>query len=327
MLKKRISFWAMRFTAMCFAAFFLASCSAGAAGGTEFELNGSPRLAQPEYVRPEEPLRLPDLSLEGQPVHEDNGRTGIIDTRNVANGYVVASATSMVESWFEVKCGDQISRYRFDTDGTPQVFPLVYGNGLYTFTIFLQMEGNNYEYFYVVESQVQLVDEFAPFLVPNQIVDYDANSATVAFARQLTAHCTSKLEIAQQVYYWVQQNITYDVDKANYVVHVGDYRPDVDQVLRDQKGICYDYAALTAAMLRSNDIPCKLIKGYVKNGDKDVYHAWNMLWLEETGWIAVEFPTNPKNWERIDLTFAAAGGADMAQFIGDGQNYTDTSVH
>ncbi|MFR5908957.1 MAG: hypothetical protein ACLUFT_11700 [Gemmiger formicilis] len=36
----------------------------------------------------------------------------------------------------------------------------------------------------------------------------------------------------------------------------------------------------------------------------EIYHAWNMIWLENTGWITVG--TRPiYSWQRIDTTFAA----------------------
>ena len=85
------------------------------------------------------------------------------------------------------------------------------------------------------------------------------------------------------------------------------------------KGICFDYASLTASMLRSQGIPTKVIFGYVS--PDDLYHAWNMFYTEESGWVTVEFAVDPNDWNRLDLTFSA-GGTDE-KFIGDGSNYTD----
>ena len=79
------------------------------------------------------------------------------------------------------------------------------------------------------------------------------------------------------------------------------------------------FPALAAAMLRSQGVPTKMIFGYV--APKDLYHAWNMFYTDETGWVLVGFEAGADTWNRIDLTFAA-GGAD-AQFIGDGSNYSD----
>ena len=53
------------------------------------------------------------------------------------------------------------------------------------------------------------------------------------------------------------------------------------KTLRTGRGICFDYASLTAAMLRSQNIPARLEIGY----SGDVYHAWISVYTEETGWI------------------------------------------
>ncbi len=65
-----------------------------------------------------------------------------------------------------------------------------------------------------------------------------------------------------------QSNVDYDYDKAQNIVdnNVTGYLPDPDETLSTKKGICYDYAALAAAMLRSQGIPTKLITGYVSSG-------------------------------------------------------------
>ena len=85
------------------------------------------------------------------------------------------------------------------------------------------------------------------------------------------------------------------------------------------KGICFDYAALAASMLRSQGIPTKMIFGYV--APQGLYHAWNMFYTPQSGWVTVSFEVRGENWTRMDLTFSA-NGAD-ATFIGDGSNYSD----
>jgi len=92
-------------------------------------------------------------------------------------------------------------------------------------------------------------------------------------------------EIIDVLYSYVIENITYDYDKIKTLSY--DYTPDIDQVLEDGTGICYDYSVLFASMLRSQNIPAKLVKGYTVN--TDVYHAWNEIYLSSTGeWIVVD---------------------------------------
>lgn len=65
----------------------------------------------------------------------------------------------------------------------------------------------------------------------------------------------------------------------------------MEEILSCMSGICYDYSALFAGMLRSLGIPTKLVKGY-KN-DMREYHAWNEVLVGE-------------NWVIIDTTYDAA---------------------
>jgi len=72
-------------------------------------------------------------------------------------------------------------------------------------------------------------------------------------------------------------------------------------------------------MLRSQGVPTKVIFGYVS--PHDVYHAWNMFYTAETGWVTVGYEVKEGSWNRLDLTFSA-GGADIA-YIGNGEAYAD----
>ena len=72
------------------------------------------------------------------------------------------------------------------------------------------------------------------------------------------------MEVIQQIYAWIVDNVSYDQAKVDFVQKNTGYLPNVDQILQEKKGICYDYAALAAAMLRANGIPCQLIMGNVK---------------------------------------------------------------
>ena len=72
-------------------------------------------------------------------------------------------------------------------------------------------------------------------------------------------------------------------------------------------------------MLRSQGIPTKMIFGYVS--PNDLYHAWNMFYTEETGWVTVSYEVKGNTGNRLDLTLSANGAND--KFIGDGGNYAD----
>ena len=44
-----------------------------------------------------------------------------------------------------------------------------------------------------------------------------------------------------------------------------------------------------------------------RSGGSEVYHAWNSFYLKEQGWVTVEIQARPNIWQRVDITFAAAG--------------------
>ena len=90
-------------------------------------------------------------------------------------------------------------------------------------------------------------------------------------------------------------------------------------VLAQKKGICFDYAALMTAMLRSQDIPTKLVVGYTGN----LYHAWINVYLEGQGWVDNVIYFDGNSWKLMDPTFASSGGQsqEIMQYIGTGSNY------
>ena len=112
--------------------------------------------------------------------------------------------------------------------------------------------------------------------------------------------------------------LTYDGEKAAAVT--AGYLPDVDKVLEEGKGICFDYAALMTAMLRCQGVPTKLVIGYAGT----VYHAWVSVWTDETGWIDGVIFFDGQSWQRMDPTFAgnSSNREAMEKYIGDGSNYT-----
>ena len=207
-------------------------------------------------------------------------------------------------------------KYFIEETDTPTVFPFTAGSGSYTIMAFQNISGDQYASLFSQVIDVELENEFLPFLYPNQYVDFTADSEAVSLAAELTRDLTSDVEALTAIYEYVTANITYDNEKAATVA--GNYLPDIDETLSTKKGICFDYASLTAAMLRSIGIPAKLAIGY----SASVRHAWIDVYIQSVGWVerAVEF--NGDEWKLMDPTFAATGTDESIQeYIGDGDNY------
>lgn len=244
-----------------------------------------------------------------------------LDLSALSQGYVAVSAESGKRLKFQVLKGDIKYNYNIASDGTPSVFPLQSGDGTYTFKVMENVTEGKYAPIYTAQKDVVLADEFQPFLRPSDYVNYSQDSECVKKAAELAQKAEDALGVVTAVYDYITTNVKYDYPKAESVQ--SGYLPDVDETLATGKGICFDYASLTAAMLRSQGIPTKMVFGDVS--PDDVYHAWNMFYTEETGWVTVKFQVSADSWNRLDLTFSA-GGADTS-FVGDGNNYTDTSYY
>lgn len=276
-----------------------------------------------------EPYRAPEFA--GSAFHAElaQGKGDVlVDLSAVSQGYVAVSAKA--DSRLKVQVVKQDAdkttyTYNLAQDGTPSVFPIQSGNGSYTVMVAQNTTDTKYAVIYNTDIEVKLEDEFQPFLRPSDYVDYNKDSECVKEAAELAKKAEDVIGVVGQVYSYICGNVVYDRDFAKEIQEkkITVYLPDVDKVLSSGKGICFDYAALTAAMLRSQGIPAKMIFGNVS--PDDLYHAWNMFYTEQTGWVTVDFQVEADSWNRLDLTFSA-NGAD-GSFIGDGSNYTDIYVY
>lgn len=250
-----------------------------------------------------------------------SGGSATIDTSETSNGYVAVSANSSSRLKFQVIKGEDTYNYDIASDGTPSVFPLQCGDGTYQLKVMENITDSKYAEMYTESVDVELKDEFQPFLRPSDYVNYSKDSECVKKAASIASKAGSAMDVVSGVYDYVCGGVTYDREKAQTVK--SGYLPKPDETMKTGKGICFDYASLAAAMLRSQGIPCKVIFGYV--APDNVYHAWNMFYTKETGWVTVDYKVDKDKWNRLDLTFAA-NGAD-GDFIGDGSHYSDVYMY
>lgn len=260
-------------------------------------------------------VSLPEAS--GEKV-EQNERSAI-DYSNTEDGYVMVRFTADTGMQLKVQVNGPSITYTYDLSmGKWTTFPLSDGDGNYKVTVYENISDSKYATVLSTSFPVILNDEFAPFLRPNQYVDYANAADTVAKAAELTDGVQDSLQKVAKIYEFVVTNLTYDTEKAASVK--SGYLPVLDDVLARKKGICFDYAALMTGMLRSQGIPCKLVVGYADTA----YHAWVSVWTREEGWIDKAIYFDGNSWQRMDPTFASSGGNSKAirEYIGDGSNYT-----
>lgn len=247
----------------------------------------------------------------------------VIDASNASKGYItVKYLGDKAKIKVQVtKAGAKTYTYNISARGVYEVFPLTSGNGTYTVNVYENVKDSAYALAYGSNIEVALESEFSPFLYPNQYVNFSAASTAVAVSQSLAG--ASDLETVQNVYNFVIDNITYDTQKAATVQ--SGYLPSADMTLATKTGICFDYAALMTAMLRSQGIPTKLVIGYTGS----VYHAWINAYIDEIGWVDSMIYFDGKDWKLMDPTFASTGkqSDSVKQYIGDGNNYQAQFVY
>lgn len=249
----------------------------------------------------------------------ENG--ALVDVSHVADGYVGVSATSSARLKLQVVSGQASCNFDIPQDGTPIICPLSFGSGSYAFRVMQNTSGNNYVELYSTQADVTLSSEFAPFLRPNVYCSYTSSSACVAKARDLVKDASNEAEALEAVCTWIVDNVAYDDAKAAQLKDATGYVPDPDETLASGTGVCFDYASLGAAMLRSQGIPTRIVTGNVS--PNNIYHAWIMVYIDGN-WKSAQFSVSANTWSRVDLTFAASGdGAN----VGDGKDYTDRYVY
>ncbi len=268
-------------------------------------LNSGPRESQ---------VRVPEAS--GTITYGND--LAVVDASNTGNGYVMIKYTGSVNKIkVQISKGDLTYTYDLNARDAYEVFPLSEGDGTYSVKVFENVSGKQYSQAFSQEVEVSLDDQFEPFLYPNQYVNFTRESDAVQRAAELAAGTEDDLGVVDAIYNYVIDHLTYDTEKAENVQ--SGYLPDVDQVLASGKGICFDYAALMVSMLRSQDIPAKLVVGYTGS----VYHAWVNVYIDGVGWIDNYIYFDGTNWSLADPTFASTGGKSdsIKQYIGDGANY------
>ena len=276
-------------------------------------------------------VAIPLLAQAGVIPHKEAVQSGVtvykngkatVDASNLALGFVSVSYTGGKDVRIKVqitKTGGTTYTYNLNNKGTAETFPLTEGDGKYTVKVFENTTGTKYAQAYSCPLTLKLTSEFSPFLYANQYVNFNDDSKVVAKAAELVKGQKTDLDKVTAIYHYVINNITYDYQLAATVA--SGYLPDVDKVLESGKGICFDYAAVMASMLRSQNIPCKLIVGYAGT----VYHAWINVYIEGVGWVDHLIYFNGEDWSMMDPTFVSNGKNNPAvlQYVGDGTNYTE----
>lgn len=279
----------------------------GGSGSSEADHSGPKRDSTPQVLTP---------TADGTVVYQND--VAAVDASNTSQGYVMVNYNGSCEKVkLQITGPDQnCYTYLITEYGNYTAFPLTAGNGSYSIQVMENIGGDSYVLSLEQTVDVQIENEFLPFLYPNQYVDFKADSNAVKKGSELAEDTWTDLEVVQNIYNFVIKNISYDEEKAQNVSY--GYLPNVDDTLASGTGICFDYAALMTAMLRSQNIPTKLEVGY----SGDTYHAWISTYVDDKGWVDNIIEFDGDSWQIMDPTLGANNDSkSVKKYVGDGSHY------
>lgn len=228
-----------------------------------------------------------------------------LDYSNTANGYVMikyAGPHSNVRVQITAPGGSKPTYPIFSRDW--EALPLTNGNGVYTVSLLANDGGTSYTVVGRFDVNVALSYSTVAFYRPNIFCNYGGGTSCVSYAAELTRGCDTEMAKIEAIYNYVVGNFRYDYGKASSVASSA-YVPNLNSVWASKSGICFDYASVMAAMLRTQKLPTKVCVGYV-NGS--TYHAWISVYVSGTGWVNGIIQFNGNTWKLMDPTFASTGG-------------------
>jgi transglutaminase-like putative cysteine protease len=210
----------------------------------------------------------------------------VFDTSYISSGVVKVSYSSDIKKLkVLIEKNDKRYSYNLKNDGTVESFPLQMGNGAYKVSVLENVDGNKYKYVSTETINLDIEDQKSVYLTSTQNISWDYNMAVIKKARELTKGLSTDSQKIKTIYNYIINNHEYDFDKLSKLSN--DYLPNIDLFLKSGKGICYDYASTLAGMLRSINIPTKLVKGYSINVNG--YHAWNEVYNKSSDkWILID---------------------------------------
>lgn len=132
-------------------------------------------------------------------------------------------------------------------------------------------------------------------LTNGQATLWDTN--TIKLADEICGDCDTDEEKVKAIYEWMIHDFEYDYKCEPIIQYF-----NVKKTIKTQKGICYDFAHLFAALCRSQNIPC-----YVVDGDKrdnaQYHHTWNRVCFDGSWW-------------NMDVTFDIVKTKNQGQLYG-----------
>ena len=212
--------WFSAFMALLLLAGVLCGCSAAPVEGEEELVDLGALLDEAVPLDGLPPISIVlSPSAPGTAVQQNS--SAVIDYSNAKDGYIMikwtgGSTSSKIKVLIKGPNNSEDYQYNLRTDGSYDTFPLSDGNGQYSVRVYKQVDGTKYSPVLTAKISAQLTDEFAPFIRPNQYVNYSDDSKAVAKAAEIIQEkgAGDNLSKTEAIYDWVVNNLSYDTPKA-----------------------------------------------------------------------------------------------------------------
>lgn len=225
-----------------------------------------------------------------------SGGSVVVDISNAGQGYIMVKHNGSSKRLKTIiTYNGKDLQYDLNNWGEYETYPLQYGGGNYDVKVFENAKGSSYARVFNNSFYADITKANAAFLAPNQYVWYTPTTSAISKSFEICQGMTSDMDKTRALYKYVGDNIMYDYIKA-LSVQKG-YLPDVDETLATRTGICFDYAALLACMLRVQGIPTQLVIGDLISQNQ--YHAWNLAYVDGS-WILLDATFSKSNYSVSD---------------------------
>jgi transglutaminase-like putative cysteine protease len=174
-------------------------------------------------------------------------------------------------------------KYYYDLTSNEVRIPLQMGAGTYKLAVLRHRSGNTYAFKYETTFRVKEIIDTETYLDSTLNVNWAPSDIAIQRVSKLVTDDMSDEVKLETIHSFLAEKLTYDYTKFDKIK--GAYLPDIDETYMSKEGICYDFASLLAAMLRSEGIQTKLVMGY--RSDTTVYHAWNEVYIDGQ-WLTVD---------------------------------------
>lgn len=244
--------------------------------------------------------------------------------------YIEPTAFDIVVSLCSDKKNQQgrVTNWTYDTKmkGNCKIkAALTYGNAKYTITVVSAMRNESTKVGRAskkAELTVNLnnVSPTAGFLLSTGEVLFNSDMMFIKKAAEISATCSNDFEKVSKIYDWLTQYIQYKITDDTTQ---GLYVCDLEKIYNRKTGVCYDYAVVLAAMLRSQGIPCKAVFGKYANVSSTDGHVWNEVYIASSGEITSnEISITGNKWCRLDPTLShGSSGQAAIDYMNDDSNY------